>query len=80
MQFEDDLAQIRNDISRIQRDMAWMSQFGPVFVNVMNELRNIRRLMQVHLGEKTQEEARKEAEMDIEELRIFEKENEKRMS
>ena len=79
MQFEDDLAQIRNDISRIQHDVNWMSRFGPVFLNVMNELKTIRRLMELHMGETTHEEVLKDVEEDKKELREFEKENEKRM-
>ncbi len=79
MQFEDDLAQIRNDIGRIQDDMSWMSQFGPVFINVMNELRTIRRLLEMQMGETTREEVQKQVEEDTKELRAFENENAKRM-
>lgn len=79
MQFEDDLAQIRSDIGRIQQDVSWMSQFGPALMNIMNELRTIRRLMEIHMGEATREEVLKDVEEDKKELRQFEEENEKRM-
>ena len=79
MQFEEDLAQIRNDISLIRDDIYWISQFGPALMNTMNELRTIRRLMEIHTGEQTREEVLKEVEEDKKELRAFEEQNEKRM-
>ncbi|MDE2726449.1 MAG: hypothetical protein OXI19_00400 [Gemmatimonadota bacterium] len=86
MQFEEDLGQIRNDISRIredisliQQDIGWMSQLGPALMNTLIELRTIRRLMEVHMGEATQEELAGEVEADREELREFERQNKKRM-
>ena len=87
MQFEEDLEQIRHDISLIredisliQQDIGWMSQFGPALINTVNELRNIRRLMEIHMGEYTREEVEKDAEEDQKELRAFERENEKRIN
>ena len=79
MQFEDDLAQIRDDISLIRDDIYWMSQFGPALMNIMNQLKTIRRLMEIQMGEQTREEVLKEVEVDNKELRRFENENEKRM-
>ena len=80
MQFEADLEQIRDDISRIREDIDWMSQLGPALINTMNELRTIRRLMEVQMGEITQEELAEEVEADKKELREFESENKKRMN
>ena len=80
MQFEEDLAQIRDDISRIQEDIDWISQLGPALINTMNELRTIRRLMEVQMGEITREELAEEVEADKKELREFESENKKRMN
>ncbi len=79
MQFEEDLAQIRHDISLIQNDTFWMSQLGTVVFNIMNELKTIRRLMEIQLGETTREDVLKDVEEDREELRKFEEENKKRM-
>ncbi|MXY98310.1 MAG: hypothetical protein F4Z29_11320 [Gemmatimonadetes bacterium] len=79
MQFEEDLEKIRSDISLIQQDIGWMSQLGPVLMNTMIELRTIRRLMEVHMGEATQEELAGEVEADKVELREFERQNKKRM-
>lgn len=72
LQFEDDLAQVRDDIF-------WLSQFGPALMNIMIELRNIRRLMEIQMGEQTREDVQKEVEEDKKEFRAFERENEKRM-
>ena len=80
MQFEEDLKQVRADISLIRQDIAWMSQLGPTLMNTMIELRTIRRLMELHMGEATQEELAGEVEADKEELREFESENKKRMN
>ena len=80
MQFEEDLEQIRDDISRIREDIDWMSQLGPALINTMIELRTIRRLMEVHMGEATQEELAEEVEADKKELREFERQNKKRMN
>lgn len=79
MQFEEDLERIRADINLIQQDIAWMSQLGPALINTMIELRTIRRLMEVHMGEATQEELAGEVKADKEELREFERQNKKRM-
>lgn len=79
MQFEEDLEQIRDDISRIREDIDWMSQFGPALMNIMNELRTIRRLMEVHMGEITQEELLEEVEENKKELRAFESAHEQRL-
>ena len=80
MQFEEDLEQIRDDISRIREDIDWISQLGPALMNTMNELRTIRRLMEVQMGEITREELAEEVEVDKKELREFESENKKRMN
>ena len=79
MQFEDDLAQIKRDVSMIQNDLFWMSQFGGHVLNIMMELRYIRRLMETNLGEITREDAAKEFEEDNRQVRQFEEENQKRM-
>lgn len=79
MRFEEDLAQIRDDISRMREDIDWMSQFGPALMNTMNELRTIRRLMEVHMGEITREEVQKEVEEDRKELGAFESALEQRL-
>ena len=79
VQFEDDLAQIREDINGIQNDIFWMSQFGTHVLNIMMELRYIRRMMEINLGEITREDAAKEFEEDNRQVRQFEKENQKRM-
>ncbi len=79
MRFEEDLAQIRDDISRMREDIDWMSQFGPALMNIMNELRTIRRLMEVHMGEVTQEELLEEVEENKKELRAFESAHEQRL-
>ena len=64
LQFEEDLAQIRHDISMIQNDLFWMSQFGTHVLNIMMELRYIRRMMEINLGEITREDARMRMRVD----------------
>ena len=48
-------------------------------MNIVYELRTIRRLMETHMGEQTREEVMKDVEENKEELRAFEEQNEKRM-
>lgn len=79
LRLEEDLEQIRNDISLVRGDIYWISQFGPALMNIVYELRTIRRLMEIHMGEQTREEVMKDVEEDKEELRAFEEQNEKRM-
>ncbi len=66
MQFEDDLAQIRHDIDVIRNEISWMKEYGFLITQVMLELKNIRRLIQVHQGDATLEETEKEVAEDEE--------------
>jgi len=78
LQFEDDLAQIRDDISRIQNDLNWMREYGFVLLQSTQELRNIRRLMQLQQGYTTEEEVLKEQDKDDEVIRQLQEEHENR--
>ena len=66
MQIEEDLAQIRNDIDVIRNEISWMKEYGFLITQVMLELKNIRRLIQVHQGDATLEETEKEVAEDEE--------------
>lgn len=49
-------------------------------MNIVHEFSTIRRLMELHMGEATEEELAEEVEADKKELREFERENKKRMN
>ncbi len=53
--------QFEEDIERIRRDM---NNVGVLVIEIMDELKKIRRMMAVHLGEATPEDIQKEIRED----------------
>ena len=64
MQIEEDLAQIRHDMSNV----------GVIVIEMMDELKKIRRMMAVHLGEATAGDIQEEIEDEQEAIQKIKEE------